>query len=84
MSVTISRGDLVAMALSTIEDEVIRLPAEKAFEELSLEAARIRLALGFIRQEGHACHHEGPVEACPKATCDAAALALGERVRRTA
>jgi hypothetical protein len=40
--------------------------------------------LVFVRQTIHQAHHEGPIEACPKNTCDAIAQALGERVQRTA
>lgn len=33
----------------------------------------------MAEQVDHQAHHEGPIEACAKNTCDAVAQALGER-----
>jgi hypothetical protein len=41
------------------------------------EILRLRAELHFVRQTVHQAHHEGPVESCPKNTCDAVAKALG-------
>jgi len=39
--------------------------------------------LDWVRQTVHRAHHEGPLDECPKNTCDAALKALGKRASTT-